>query len=145
MNFVAAHLDAGALVNFSLCCKDVNENMKSIQTLRWLGDLRGIPHSLDNLEQLELAEAMANFKSMIFFRWSDTNLANPDYGSLGVVARALHRHSSLSLSIEAHCSLEGMLHLPTRGKNLFFLMYSMAKHICILNFKNRARGGVHFS
>ena len=173
VNFVASHLDAEALVNFSLCCKDVNVNLKSTQTyvrfqldfhtapislinqkfiihscihpsypyfyslthsnahsqsttqrnartqrrLRWLADLRGIPHSLDNFEQLELAEAMANFKSMIFFNWSDTNLANPDHVSLGVVARALHRHSSLSLSIEAHCSLEGMLHLPTRGTN----------------------------
>ena len=90
-------------------------NARTQRRLRWLADLRGIPHSLDNFEQLELAEAMANFKSMIFFNWSDTNLANPDHVSLGVVARALHRHSSLSLSIEAHCSLEGMLHLPTRG------------------------------
>ena len=115
VNFVASHLDAESLVNFSSCCRDVNVNLKSKNTLRWLADLRGIPHSLDNFEQLELAEAMANFKSMIFFNWSDTNLANPDHVSLGVVARALHRHSSLSLSIEAHCSLEGMLHLPTRG------------------------------
>jgi len=122
VNFVASHLDAESLVSFSLCCVDVNANMKSTQTLKWLADLRDVPYKLDNLEQLELAEAMANFKSMIYFEWGNVEMSNPNHVSIGVVARALNRHPNLSLVIEAHCGLEGMIHMPHPGQaNAFTL------------------------
>jgi hypothetical protein len=122
VNFVASHLDAESLVSFSLCCVDVNANMKSTQTLKWLADLRDVPYKLDNLEQLELAEAMANFKSMIYFEWGNVEMSNPNHISIGVVARALNRHPNLSLVIEAHCGLEGMIHMPHPGQaNAFTL------------------------
>jgi len=115
VNLVAVFLDGPAIAALA-CCREIQMNLRSKQTLRWLTDLRGFdPDRIATLEQLELAEAMSELSSSIFFGWGSFDVEAVSTPSLARIADLLSRHSSLVLMIEAHCGLEARFHMPLPG------------------------------
>ena len=115
VNLIAAFLDGRSLAVFT-CCRVIRSNLRSRDTLRWLAELRGLDHkSIASIEHIELAEAMANLSSSIFFRWGSLEIDECAFPSLQKIAKMLARHTSLSLSIEAHCGLELQVNVPIPG------------------------------
>jgi len=119
VNIVASHLSPRDLGAFAGCCRTVQSNLRSRATLRWLSELRGLDQSsaqIASIEHIEIAEVMAEVSSTIAFGWGSMDLDPACLPSLRRVARLLHKHPTLSLSIEAHCGLEARWHMPLAGQ-----------------------------
>ena len=118
VNLIAACLDGRSLGAFSCTCQAVASHLKSPDILRWLTGLRGLSPSvgISTLEHIELAEAMAQCASNIYFGWGSMTVASSARPSLRKVAQLLERHKSLTLSIEAHCGLEARFAMPLPGQ-----------------------------
>jgi len=118
VNFVAVNLDCKSLFSFALTCRSAASNLRNANTIRYLASirtkmLRGVVAT--TLEQLELAEAFANVKSEVKFKWGRVEISRSSRdaiaGSLRTIAKLLTAHPSLVLSIEAHCGLESRYHM----------------------------------
>mmetsp|Transcript_33951 Transcript_33951/g.56143 ORF Transcript_33951/g.56143 Transcript_33951/m.56143 type:complete len:308 (+) Transcript_33951:94-1017(+) len=118
VNLVAVYLDGRSLGSFAICCRAVHANLRSVSTLRWVASLRGLDSSsgISSVEHIELAEVMATCTSSIFFGWGSMDVDQSANASLRSLARALDRHQSLHLSIEAHCGLEARYAMPLPGQ-----------------------------
>jgi outer membrane protein OmpA-like peptidoglycan-associated protein len=117
VNMIAMHLDAPSLSSFAASCKAVRCHLKSANTLRWLADLRGLQSAgISSLEHLELAQVMADCSSSIFFGWGGMSVDPSAHPSLQKLAQLLARHTTLTLSIEAHCGLEALFAMPLPGQ-----------------------------
>ena len=115
---VATHLEGASLGAFCCCCSSVAEHMRSRDTLRWLADLRGLGDDtgISCVEHIELAEAMGKLDKKIFFGWGSLSVDRSIFPSMHTLARLLSKHSSLTLSIEAHCGLEAKFAMPLPGQ-----------------------------
>ena len=94
--------------------------LRSRETLRWLASLRGLDSSITSItsvEHLEIAELMAGCAMHIFFGWGSMDVDAAAHPFLRRLAGLLARHTSLTLSIEAHC-----------GLNLWFLLSRIVRH-----------------
>lgn len=118
VNLVAAMLDCSSLSAFSSTCQTIQDTLKSKETLRWIAALRGLDASagLASIEHIQIAEAMCNCASSIFFGWGSMTVDRSAHPSLQAVAKLLARHSTLSLSIDAHCGLEARFAMPHPGQ-----------------------------
>lgn len=120
VNLIASHLDGGSLCIFSISCRAIGEHLCSGATLRWLSEIRGLPLSssgrVSSIEHLELAEAMAQLASSIFFGWGSMTVDSSADVHLRTLATILSRHPALTLSIEAHCGLEALFAMPLPGQ-----------------------------
>ena len=118
VNLVAATLDGTSLGSFAICCKAVHTNLRSVDTLRWLTSLRGLdPRAgICSIAHIEIAEAMAACSSSIHFGWGSMSVVSSAFPSLRKLAVLLQKHTSLTLSIEAHCGLEARYAMPLPGQ-----------------------------
>ena len=119
VNLIAVSLDGRTLGAFAVTCRAVHDNLKEPETLRWLASLRGLEAStcsISSIEHLEIAETMAECVSAIFFDWGSTTVERGANASLVKVAKILCRHTSLQLSVEAHCGLEARYAMPLPGQ-----------------------------
>ena len=118
VNLLAACLDGASLASFACTSRAVADNLRSRETIRFLAELRGLGDTLgiSSVEHLEVAEVMAQCKASIFFGWGSTTVHSGANSSLQRLAKLLHRHPSLELSIEAHCGLEARYAMPLPGQ-----------------------------
>ena len=119
VNLIAVSLDGRSLGAFAVTCRAIHDNLREPETLRWLASLRGLEAStcsISSIEHLEIAETMAKCASAIFFDWGSTTVERRANASLVKVAKILCRHTSLQLSVEAHCGLEARYAMPLPGQ-----------------------------
>jgi len=119
VNLVAVGLDGRSLGAFAVSCRSIHENLRSVDTLRWLASLRGLEEGaagISSIKHLEIAETMATCANAIFFDWGSTTVDASAMPSLIKVAKILARHAKLQLSVEAHCGLEARYAMPLPGQ-----------------------------
>jgi outer membrane protein OmpA-like peptidoglycan-associated protein len=115
---IASFLDGRSIALFARTCRVVRSRLRERSTLQWLADLRGLVKSaeISTIEHLELAGAMAKLSASISFAWGSMSIDASAGPSLQRIAQLLSKHSSLTLSIEAHCGLEARYHMPHPGQ-----------------------------
>ena len=116
---VASFLDGQSIALFARTCRAVRRQLSERATLQWLADLRGLGvrcADISTIEHLELAVAMAKLSASISFAWGSMSIDETAQPSLLRIAQLLSKHSSLILSIEAHCGLEAKFHMPHPGQ-----------------------------
>ena len=115
---IASFLDGRSIALFARTCRVVRSRLRERSTLQWLADLRGLVKSaeISTIEHLELAGAMAKLSASISFAWGSMSIDASAEPSLQRIAQLLSKHSSLTLSIEAHCGLEARYHMPHPGQ-----------------------------
>lgn len=110
----AACLPGCSLAALALASRGVRGRVCQPATLRWLAALRGVPEGpaseIECLEQLSIAEAVFAMKCTVAFAYGQIDLDPAEWSKVARVAKLLHRHPSLVVSLEAHCGLEA----PTR-------------------------------
>ena len=91
VNLVAACLDGSSLGHFAVTCRQVNANLRSRDTLRWLASLRGLDSSagISSVEHIEIAEVMADLSTSIFFGWGSMEVDEGAHPSLRALISAL--------------------------------------------------------
>ena len=124
LNLVASNLDGRSLNALGMTCLFVSKELRSPDTVRWLANIRSILAHVTNLEQLQIAESVNKIETQIEFMWGAMELATEAKETLapalGILAKILDNHPSLSVSIEAHCGLEGIYHMPLPGQAEMF-------------------------
>ena len=115
---IASFLDGRSIALFARTCRVVRSRLRERSALQWLADLRGLVKSaeISTIEHLELAGAMAKLSASISFAWGSMSIDASAGPSLQRIAQLLSKHSSLTLSIEAHCGLEARYHMPHPGQ-----------------------------
>lgn len=76
--------------------------------MRYVASMRTLRHQADlsTLEQIALAESLAEVSTSIQFRYREVQLERSSLDPLSRLAAVLRRHQSITVSIEGHCGLE---------------------------------------
>ena len=109
LNLVAAFLDPKSIGAVACTCCFTRDNLQDGNVLRWLAELRGldpITTGITTVEHIAMAEAMSELETSIAFAQGSLDLKEEALPSIRSVVAMLLRHTSLTLSIEAHCGLE---------------------------------------
>ena len=109
LNLVATFLDPKSIGAAACTCRFVRDNLRDADALRWLAELRGLDPATTGIscvEHIELAEAMASLETSIGFDRGSVDVRPAALPSVGRVVEMLRRHTSLTLSVEAHCGLD---------------------------------------
>jgi len=110
---VAVALDAASLARLRGTCQFCS-TLKSTTTVKYIASLRtsaknfgpALAKSFDTLEQIALAEALAEVETSIRFEFRQVTLEPSSLPALERLAVILKRHASLKVSVEGHCGLE---------------------------------------
>lgn len=76
--------------------------------MRYVASMRTLRHEADlsTLEQIALAESLAEVSTSIQFRYREVQLERSSLDPLARLAEVLRRHDTITVSIEGHCGLE---------------------------------------
>jgi len=104
---VATFLDGASLVRLRVVCSFCT-SLKSEDTVRYVASMRTLRHEQDlsTLEQIALAESLAELSTEIRFRYREVTLERSSHGPLSKLAALLRRHEGITISVEGHCGLE---------------------------------------
>ncbi|KAJ8613611.1 hypothetical protein CTAYLR_006156 [Chrysophaeum taylorii] len=102
---VATHLDGVSLARLRSVCSFC-ASLKSETTVRYVATMRGHTLDLSTLEQIALAESLAELATEIRFRYREVTLDLRSLEPLARFAAVLRRHEAIKVSIEGHCGLE---------------------------------------
>mmetsp|Transcript_152593 Transcript_152593/g.292209 ORF Transcript_152593/g.292209 Transcript_152593/m.292209 type:complete len:360 (+) Transcript_152593:52-1131(+) len=108
----AVFLDGRSIAAFAGACSFVHNRLHCEATLRWLIALRGLPKDagITCVEHVEIAETMAELEGSIQCRYGQTEMNPAARPKIQRFAALLKKHTSLTVSIEAHCGLEAPSH-----------------------------------
>lgn len=101
----AALMDAQSLARVRAVCS-LCKTLKDSETVRYVASMRSLRQDLSTLEQIALAESLAELATEIRFEYREVTLQESSYEPLERFAAVLHRHRDISVSIEGHCGLE---------------------------------------
>jgi hypothetical protein len=109
LNLVAPFLEASAIGALSCTCRFARDNLHDPMQLRWLAELRGLDperSGISSVEHIHIAEALSSMQTSVAFEYQSVRLVPAALPSVRRVADLLLQHTSLSISVEAHCGLE---------------------------------------
>ena len=125
LNLIAPFLDASAIGALSCTCRFARDNLHDPIQLRWLADLRGLDperSGISSVEHMHIAEALSSMQTCVAFEYQSVKLVPAALPACRAVADMLLQHTSLSISVEAHCGLEA----PTDAGRHFTKLRALA-------------------
>eukprot|EP01047_Picozoa_sp_COSAG01_P037310 COSAG01_NODE_2957_length_6795_cov_8.325119_5_plen_217_part_00 len=142
LNLVAPFLEASAIGALSCTCRFARDNLHDPMQLRWLAELRGLDpeqSGISSVEHIHIAEALSSMQTSVAFEYQSVRLVPAALPSVRRVADLLLQHTSLSISVEAHCGLEA----PTDAGRHFTKLRALAVKRAMEQHAH-AQGGADF-
>jgi len=107
LHLVATLLDGSSIARLRMA-NSKTASLKSAEAIRYVTAMRTAKYDVEltTLEQIALAESIAELQTAILFQYRDVQLQESSYAPLDRFAALLNRHDTLTVNLEGHCGLE---------------------------------------